>query len=105
VRSRPGAAHAATGYESSCGAEEVTVDRAVLAEQRAGGEDDFAGGHRAQAEDRSVEARPVPDLGDLGVVGIEQREVDDLEADLAAARLVVQEPTFTTEKSAVQALS
>ena len=57
----------------------------------ASAEDDLAGRYGAKSEDGDVEAAGCPDLGHGRVVGIEVREVDDLEPDLGPARAVEQE--------------
>ena len=63
------------------------VDRRLVAEVRAGGEDHLAGARVGEAEERRREAGSGPDLLHLGGPRIELVEVDDVKAARASCAL------------------
>jgi hypothetical protein len=71
-----------------CPVEQTPVERRRSLEQYPRGRDDLTGGRVAQAEERRVEARALPELSHL--LGLQGREVDHLEAHDRAAGAGVQ---------------
>jgi hypothetical protein len=71
--------------------EEPAVDRALAAQQRSSGNDDFGSARAWQPEQGDFELDRGPDLGQLPVVAVEFAEPVDAEADDRSGGTVMQQ--------------